>query len=491
MAASKKARTGILSALALTLLGMSGCATNPVTGRSDLAFMSEADEIRIGQQMHPQILQQYGVYDDPQLQTYVNEVGQRLAAKSHRAHLKYTFTVLDSDQVNAFATPGGFIYITRGIMAYLNSEAELAAVVGHEIGHVTARHAVRQQSQSQLAGLGAIAVGILTGSGDLAGLTGEAATALVRGYGRDMELEADRLGAEYIDAIGFNAQNMVDVVRLLKNQEMFEVDRARREGRQPKVYHGVFSTHPDNDTRLREVVQSAQKYVATENSDDRAPDYLKQLEGVAVGSSRAQGVVRGTRFYHGNLGFTMAFPTGWTVENQPQRILALSALKDSMIQVTTETPPPNTGPRELLSRLLINAGTSQGEELEINGLRAYTAVVRSAKTPFGQGPVRYVAVYYNNLAYVFAGASKASSNVPAADPVIMSSVKTFRRLRDNEFAMAEPYKLKLVQATAATRMADLAKNSPIEKYPLESLQLYNDLYPNKEPAPGQTLKVVQ
>lgn len=477
--------------LALCLMSLSSCATNPVTGRPNLAFMSEADEIRIGQQMHPQVLQQYGAYDDPKIQAYVNEIGQRLAAKSHRSNLKYTFTVLDSDEVNAFATPGGYIYITRGIMAYLNSEAELAAVIGHEIGHVAARHAVRQQSQSSIAGVGAIAVGILTGSGDLANLTGEAATALVRGYGRDMELEADRIGAENITAIGFSSENMVDVVRLLKNQEMFEVDRARREGRQPKIYHGVFATHPDNDTRLREVVQSAQKYATTQSNDDLAQTYLKNIEGLAVGSSRAQGVARGTRFYHANLGFTLAFPTGWAVQNQADKLTALSPQRDSMIQMTTEAPPPNTGPREFLSRLLANAGSGQGEELEINGLRAYSAVVRSAKTPFGQGPVRYVVVFYNNLAYVFAGASKASTSVPSADPVILSSIKTFRRLRENEFALAEPYKIKLVKATDATRVADLAKGSPLEKYPVESLRLYNDLYPNKEPRPGQLVKIVQ
>ncbi len=482
---------GVWSVMALGLLGLTGCATNPVTGRPNIAFMSEADEIRIGQQMHPQILQQYGAYDDAKLQAYVNEVGQRLAAKSHRPNLKYTFTVLDSDEVNAFATPGGYIYITRGIMAYLNSEAELAAVVGHEIGHVTARHAVRQQSQSSIAGVGAMAVGILTGSGDLANLTGEAATALVRGYGRDMELEADGLGAEYITAIGFNSENMVNVVRLLKNQEMFEVDQARREGREPKIYHGVFATHPDNDTRLREAVESAQKFSTGQPSDNHAQAYLQNLEGLAVGSSRAQGVVRGTRFYHANFGFTVAFPTGWTVQNQADKLVAISPQKDSMIQLTNETPPPNTGPKELLARLLANAGSGQGEELEINGLRAYSAVVRSGKTPFGQGPVRYVVIYYNNLAYIFAGASKASTTVPTADPVMMSSIKTFRRLRENEFALAEPYKIKLVQATAATKMADLAKNSPLEKYPVESLRLYNDLYPNKEPQPGQMVKVVQ
>jgi predicted Zn-dependent protease len=145
----------------------------------------------------------------------------------------------------------------------------------------------------------------------------------------------------------------------------------------------------------------------------------------------------------------------------------------------------------LLSRLLARSSSSQGEALEINGLQAYTAVVRAAPTPsFGVVPARYVVIYYNNLAYVFAGASKASSGVPAADPLFMSSIKTFRRLKQNEFALAEPYKIRAIQATADTRVADLAKASPIKEYPTEMLRLLNDLYPNKEPQPGQLLKIV-
>jgi predicted Zn-dependent protease len=145
------------------LAALGGCATNPVTGGTDIVTMSEAQEIELGRKMHPQILQQYGRVDDEQLQQYVSEVGQRIAAQSHRPNLQYTFTVLDGDDVNAFALPGGYVYITRGIMAYLNSEAELAAVIGHEIGHVTARHSVRQQAGATAAGVGAMVVGILTG----------------------------------------------------------------------------------------------------------------------------------------------------------------------------------------------------------------------------------------------------------------------------------------------------------------------------------------
>ena len=160
---------------------LAGCASNPVTGSPDLVFQSEAGEIKKSKEVHPMLLQQFGgVYDDQQVQQYVNEVGQRAAKVSQRPELQYTFTVLDSEEINAFTTGGGYVYITRGIMNYLNNEAELEAVLGHEIGHVCARHPVRQQSKSTLAGIGAAAVGIFTGSADLAGLANYAGAALVQ-----------------------------------------------------------------------------------------------------------------------------------------------------------------------------------------------------------------------------------------------------------------------------------------------------------------------
>ena len=474
------------------IIGLMSCAMNPVSHRPDLVFMSEADEITLGRQMRPQILQEFGVYDDPELQEYVNEVGQRVAKNSDRPKITYTFTVLDSDELNAFATAGGFVYVFRGLLAYVNSEAELAAVLGHEIGHVAARHPVRQQSQSTLAGLGAAVVGIFTGNVGLGELTGYAGTALVTGYGRDMELEADRLGANYITRAGYRTDNMINVVRLLKNQETFEVAQARREGRQAKVYHGVMSTHPDNDTRLHEVVEAAGKVAGNnENADDKREPFLHHIDGLAVGSSRAQGVVRAARFYHAGMGFTIAFPTGWVVQNLPDKLIAIAPAKDSLIQMQAMAPPPNTGPRELLGRIFAQAGVSRGEELEINGLKAYTALTRTITTQFGQGPARVTVIYFNNLAYVFAGTSKASSGAPNADPVIVSSIKTFRRMKENEFALGEPRKIILVRGAPGTTVEDLAKTAAIEKYPADTLRLLNNLYPDKEPQPGQLIKSVK
>lgn len=482
---------GLALLLLLNVLG--GCALNPVTGSPDLVFQSEAGEVKRAQEVHPMLLQQFGgVYDDPQLQAYVDEVGQRAAKVSHRPDLNYTFTVLDSEDINAFTTGGGFVYITRGIMAYLNSEAELTAVLGHEIGHVTARHPVRQQSKSTLAGIGSAMVGIATGSGDLAGLANYAGAALLSGYGREQELEADRLGAQYLAKAGYSADSMIDVVRLLKNQELFELQRAREENRQPRIYHGLFASHPDNDQRLQEVVKAAGKLDGVPGVRDAGRDtYLRRIAGLPMGASRAQGVFKDNRFYHADLGLTIAFPGGWQVENLPDRLVAVSPAKDHILQMQTQAPPPDTGPRELLMRLLAGANAEPAQALEVNGLAGYTTVVRAAKTTLGIVPVRHAVVYYNNLAYVFSGASRGAGSKPAADLLFMSSIKTFRRLRQNELQLAEPSKIKIMQAREGSRIAELAKTSPLSSYAEAQLRLLNDLYPNKEPVPGQLLKIVE
>jgi predicted Zn-dependent protease len=481
----------LFAAVAITAIAMTGCATNPVTGKADVVTMSAAQEAELGRKMHPQILQQYGRYSDEALQAYVNDVGQRIARASHLPNLQFTFTVLDSEEVNAFALPGGYVYVTRGIMAYLNSEAELVAVLGHEVGHVTARHAVRQQTGAAATGVGATLIAVLTGSGDLANLANMAGTALVRGYGRDMELEADSIGAEYLSRLGYDPEAMIDVVRLLKNQEMLEIQIARQEGREPRVYHGVFSTHPDNDTRLKEVVTSAAKAGGGETRPDGREAYLRRIEGLPMGPSREQGVVRGSRFYHGTLGMTVAFPSGWAVQNLPRKVVATSPQKDAMLQLTAVPPPPDVKPGDLLARSLPGVPLSGAEPIEINGLPGYTAIARDVALPWGnRGPARYVVVYYNGLAYVFTGATRLSSALGASDPLFMSSIKTFRRLRENEFKLAEPNRIRLVKAGPQTRIAVLAASSPIEKYPAERLRLLNDLYPDKEPVAGELIKVV-
>lgn len=480
----------------LTLAGLlaAGCATNPVTGNSDLVIMSEKSEIQVGRQQHQIVLQQMGSYDDERLQAYVTEVGTRLAKASHRPNLEYTFTVVDTEDVNAFALPGGFIYISRGILPYLNSEAELAAVLGHEIGHVTARHGVKRQAQGTLAGIGAAAAGILTGQPGLADLANVAGQAIVSGYGREQELEADRLGAEYLARTGYDPEAVIRVVSVLKAQESFEVARARAEKRDPRIYHGLFATHPDNDTRLQEAVRSAAGAEARATGQNEGKEtFLQNIDGIAWGNSRAQGVVRDGRFYHADMGITMAFPRGWNVDNGRERILAVAPDKNSFLQVTgVAIPPQQETPRKFVAAITGNNGSvADGRELTVNGLPAYTALVRGVQTPFGVRPVRTVVVQFNNLYYRIDGTSRGGSTMPEADGLILSSAQTFRRLKDAEFALAEPNRIKLVKAAQGTTMTSLAAATPLKDYREETLRLFNALYPKGEPAPGTLVKTVR
>jgi predicted Zn-dependent protease len=273
---------------------------------------------------------------------------------------------------------------------------------------------------------------------------------------------------------------------------MLEVQMAREEGRQPHIYHGVFASHPDNDTRLQEVVAKVAKVETGQARPDNREVYLQHLVGLPVGPSRAQGIVRGSRFYHADLGITMAFPAGWTVDNLQDRVMAYTPQKDAAMVVTAEPIPNGASPQQSLARMLNGVAASQQEPLAVNGLPGYTAIVSSAKLPWGnQGPMRVAVVYFNNLAYVFRGATRTGAALSASDPVFLSSIKTFRRMKESEFALAEPNRLRIVRAAADTRIENLAKSSPIKKFPVERLRLLNDLYPDKEPVAGQQLKIVE
>ena len=266
------------SAVVLVLLFsvVTGCSVNPVSGKKEFVMMSEQQEVSLGAGLHKQVVQKYRPYNNAALQAYVNQIGQMLASKSHRNNIPYHFLVVDDPGINAFALPGGYIYITRGLMAYLNSEAELAGVLAHEIGHVTARHSARQHTRSTVTKVLASVVANKYGN---AQAINTVATATIRGYGRDHELEADRLGAEYLARSGYDPKNMIRVIEVLKAQEQFSKMLARSEGRQPPSYHGLFSTHPSNDKRLHQVVGAA-NVQRQGNRPDNQQAYLRRLSGL-------------------------------------------------------------------------------------------------------------------------------------------------------------------------------------------------------------------
>jgi predicted Zn-dependent protease len=473
---------------------LSSCAVNPVSGKQDLVLLSENDEIALGRETNKEILQQYSVYDNPALQAYVQNVGNKVANNSHRNNLIYRFTVLDSKEVNAFALPGGYIYITRGLMAYLKSEAELAAVLGHEVGHVTARHSVQQYSANQLTNFG-IALGSIfipgmdQASTQLAQMFG---AVLLRGYGREHELEADRLGAEYLARTGYNPQAMLDVISVLKNQEVFEREVAQSEGREPRIYHGVFSTHPDNDTRLQEVVGTAKTLAETTSSAKFVghEEYMSFMDKMIYGDSPKEGILRGSRFFHEELGFSMSFPKKWNVSNLPDRILLTAPAGGAIIQISAEDINKKLSPRNFMIQRMGLNNLDHESALNINGLEAYTgiSVVNSSEGP---RPTRFTVIYFNQRAYIVAGASKIPKDLGKYDGDILETAKSFHALTENEKVLAKPLRLKVVQATNETLFTDLAKQSSIESHAESQLRLLNAKYPNGEPRNGELLKVVE
>ncbi len=466
---------------ALLLLTLAGCATNPVTGSPNLVLMSEEQEIALGVKTHEAVLKQYQVYDDPELQEMVNRLGQDLAARSHRSHLNFTFTVLDSPQVNAFATPGGYIYITRGIMAYMNNEEELAGVLGHEIGHVTARHSVRQHSAQTVAGLGSIGMAILFGDRAATQMSSQLGKALVSGYGRNHELEADRLGAEYLAEIGYDPEMMLGVVGILKDQEEFEKKRAADENRQPRTYHGVFATHPRNDQRLKEVVRAAERF---RNPDARYSDpkvFLRQLEGTTFGDSESQGMLRGNNFYHKPLDLHIQFPENWRVENQPTQLVALGPNQQNAMLVKLGQQDGATTPEQFLRKNFQNL--RDGQSL---GDGSYTGITEG-KTPFGQRPVRVAAKFHGDLVLVFNGFSKGQ----LANQPFFNTVSSVRTLKRKERKLASTKKIKLVRAKSGETFEQLARRSSLDQYAVDQLRLLNGMYPDGEPVTGQLIKIIK
>jgi len=466
---------------------LANCAQNPVTGNPNLVLMSESQEISIGKREDANVRKQYSAYDDDQLQQYVNEIGQKLAKVSHRPALDYRFLVVDSPEVNAFALPGGYIYITRGILSYLNSEAELAGVLGHEIGHVTARHSVQQLSAHTAANVGVTILqifvpqaGSMIGSNVINVLGG----ALLSGYGRDHELEADRLGAEYLARTGYDPQAMVKVVGVLKNQELFDAEVAQAEGRQPRAYHGLFASHPDNDTRLQQVVGEAARFKQPAIHTGQEA-FLRRTDHMIYADSPSQGVLRNHHFYHSGLGLAVSFPPGWLARNRPQNVVATSPQGEAIIDLRTAGPAKGT-PAEVLRRAL---KLSSGEEVTpttVNGMQAAIA-----NTTIGGRPTRAACLFRGKDAFLVAGQARTAAGFKQYESDIQATILSFREMTDEERALARPLRLRVITAQPGLTYAALARKAPLGRFAEGHLRVINGQYPTGEPVAGQPLKIIE
>jgi predicted Zn-dependent protease len=495
-----------IHALLLAAALLAACGTqvvNPVTGKTERSVMDEQTEVAEGAKAHQEVLQEYGVYDNAKLQGYVNDVGQKLAAQSHRANLKWTFTVLDSKEINAFALPGGYVYVTRGIMAYLESEADLAGVMGHEIGHVTARHGAQRATRQKNAGIGVIAATVLGAVLEAGGVSGatniasqvsqSAAAGYIASYSRDQESQADELGAEYLSRNRYDPQNMVDVIQVLKSQEQFAADLAKAEGRQVASASNWLASHPANDKRLADIKTFAAKYKAQAGGyvDDGRERYLQAIDGMTFGDSAEQGVVRGRSFYHAGLGVAITAPDGWQIENSQEAITFVNGAGDAGLIVRL-VPPKAGSTHEEVIKNVVKPTDGRTEKRTVHGLAAthFTGTYRNQ-----QGQTRPLAMTLvtgpGDRIYWMQYAAKDAAARQRAEAGLKEAESSFRAMTATDRAVAKPFGVRTVPYPRGG-FSELAKSSPLPAARAEAaLKLLNGVYGGgTDPKVGQPVKVV-
>ena len=410
------------------------CATNPVTGKSELSLVSESQEIEMGKQSQQEVSQSIGYYNDAAVQSYVSTLGRKLAAGSERPQLPWEFHVVNDASVNAFALPGGYINVTRGLMTSITDEAELATVVGHEIGHVTNRHSVQQISRAQVAQLG-LGVGMILRPDlqPLGSALGSGLSVLFLKYSRDAENQADLAGFRYALAQNYDVRHMINMFQTLE-----AVSQLSGGGKLPEW----LATHPNPENRL----QATQARIDTLHKDlsntiVAREEYLQRIKGMVYGDDPRQGYFRGTTFLHPDLRFQLAFPDGWKTQNSAEAVVGVSPSQDAIMQLSLAgQTAPDQAARQFLSQQGVKAGQSSTQS--INGLPAASSYF-VAQTEQGQieGLVAFLSyrgTTYGILAYTGAG------KLDSYNETFRRAVGSFRELNDPAALNVQPARIDLV-----------------------------------------------
>ncbi len=474
-----------MAGVSAVLFLFNSCATNPVTGKKDVILVSEGQELSMGQQADPEIVAQFGRYPNETLQKFINDKGQQMAAISHRNNIKYEFKVLDSPVINAFAVPGGYVYFTRGIMAHFNNEAQFAGVLGHEIGHVAARHSAQQQSKSILAQVGLV-VGIVAVPelAQFAQAASQGVGLLFLKFGRDDERESDRLGVEYSTKIGYDATEMADFfMTLQRNQESSGA----------AGIPDFMSTHPNPGDRYNTVKQLAaetkQKTNATNLKVNRE-SYLRMIDGITYGEDPKQGFVENQFFYHPELKFQFPVPAGWAHQNSPQAFQM--APKDGKALMTL-TLAPGKSPEEAAQQMVQQnkLTVAESKKVTVNGLPAVAIIADQAPQQQGQAGIRAMVYFiqYNNAIYSMMGVS-LSTDFNTYASAFQATMQNFKTLTDPEKLNRQPERVQIKTIAQSTTLGQALKAYQIPDKRLEELAILNGMALNDQVTKGMLIKVV-
>ncbi len=482
-----KILSGLVLLTAAMLLAVS-CAVNPVTGKRQIMLMSEAQEVALGVSYDPQVLATFGVYDDPGLQSFVQAKGTEMGKLSHRPNLEYHVKVVDSPVVNAFAVPGGFIYLTRGILAQFNNEAELMGVLGHEMGHVTARHSVSQQTKQQLGTL--LLIGGMIASEKFANYAQYAMQGmelLFLSFSRDDERQADALGCEYSSRMGYDGTKMADFFNVLNKMNM-----AHSQGGVPTF----LSTHPDPGDRYNAVMQLSRAWqdsLKLPSYKVNTDSYLQLIDGIIYGEDPKQGYTDGNTFYHPELKFKFSYPPGWQLTNAPTQVTVQPQDGRALILFTLAN-------QKTLQSAVDSTMAAYGLQLQrserrtINGLPSIiTLSMQQAKDQStGAVSTNMVLSYfieYGSLIYLFHGVStEADFNNYVS--TMESSMKTFSNLTDPNRINVKPRRIAVKRVQRAGTLASAFSYYGMKQDIWEELALLNNLELNDQVAAGKMIKII-
>lgn len=464
---------------------LSACAINPATGQQQFtALMSPQQEVQIGAQEHEKIVKEYGLYQDQKIQSYVQSVGQKVVKGTERPDVLYRFFVLDSPVVNAFALPGGYIYTTRGLLALANSESEMAAVLAHEAGHITGRHAAERYSRGVVTSLGAVILSSAVGSSGVTRALGVGSDLYMKSYSRGQESQADSLGLRYLSRAGYHPSGMSGFLQSMSGHAALDAmiagERAGGGGR-------FFSTHPDTQERvsasIAEGVNYPQQGIVNRN------EYLRILEGLVYGDSAAQGFSRGENFYHPKIGFTFSVPAGYRLMNQPSQVIAVA--KGGGIAIFDLVPNrQNLSPEAFLREAWMRGEPVSGlENIEINGMRGTTAEFQGSVNGKAM-TIRLMAIEWGNgqMARFQIGIPEQATD--ADIQALKRMTYSFRKLGETEKHALRPYRIALVTASAGDRVESLARRMVYRDHQEERFRVLNGLGDAEPIKAGQIYKIV-
>ena len=465
-----------------SILLLSGCAMNPVTGRKQFVLISEAQEIAMGKESDPQVIAFFGLYDNPTLQKFITEKGLEMAAVSHRPNLNYEFKIVDSPVINAFAVPGGYVYFTRGIMAQFNNEAEFAGVLGHEIGHITARHSVIQQRNAFLGQIGIIAGVILVP--ELAQFVDPLSYGMqlaLMSFGRDAERQSDKLGVEYSSRIGYDASEMAGFFETLERQQAASGTQEVPE---------FLSTHPspeERQTTVEELAITWKDKLKLTNAKINRDSYLKRIDGMIVGEDPRNGFVENGVFFLPTLKILFPIPVGWKLQNTPQQVQMAPGNGEALLTLTLGA---GTSLEDAANKILTNYKLAMVESKKetINGLSTLTMIADQKQE---QGTIRVIStlIQFEGNIFSLMGISEISK-FSSFSPFFLSTIQNFKELKETEKLNRKPdvIHIKTVSSQMTLQAALQYYNMPADQF--EKLAILNEMTLSDRLSAGTLIKVV-